>query len=168
MPIVGPQELGKIFECEDSYIHKLAKEGMPQEGRGKYDLGNCMLWYIKYLKNKLKTRARLAHDPTAPVTTERDVRLRLLTAEADLKQLELARERGQFVSLEDVEKTIMQIVVVTKARILALPSRLAAQLVGEGRLEIENRLDKELKATLTTLSKNGHEAADGNPPERID
>jgi hypothetical protein len=167
MPIVGPEELGKIFECESSYIHKLAKDGMPQESRGKYDLGNCMLWYIKYLKNKLKSRRMISHDVHGE--TERDVRLRLLSAEAELKQLELERERGLFAAVEDFEKAIMQIVVITKARILAIPSRLAAQLVGEDRLQIETRLDKELKATLTTLSRNGHEAADdGNTPERID
>jgi hypothetical protein len=136
---------------------------MPQEGRGKYELGNCMLWYIKFLKNKLRTRRLSSHD--VKVNTERDERLKLLSAEAELKQLELARERGQFAAVEDFEKTWTQLVVTTKARILALPSRLAAQLVGEDRLQIESRLDKELKEALLTLSGNGHETHAANTPE---
>jgi phage terminase Nu1 subunit (DNA packaging protein) len=153
MPVVGPADVARLFEVDVSYIHQLAKEGMPQVKRGQYELGACMLWYIKYLQKKLKAR-RPEGDQRA--NTERDERLKLLQAEAELKQLELARERGEFAAIADFEKSITEMVVATKARILALPSRLAPQLVGEDRLVIETRLEKELKDTLATLSKNGH------------
>jgi hypothetical protein len=38
-----------------------------------------------------------------------------------LKELELARERGEFVALADVEKLMTDLVVVTKAQILGAP-----------------------------------------------
>lgn len=164
MPLVGPQDIARIFEDTESYIHKLVKEGMPQAARGKYELGECMLWYIKYLKMKLKSRRRVIGDDDG--TTERAARLRLVRAEADLRELELARERGQFAAVVDFEKLVTEMVVMTKARILAVPSRIAPQLVGEDRLAIENRLEKELKTTLSTLSKNGHEHGTRDASER--
>jgi phage terminase Nu1 subunit (DNA packaging protein) len=94
--------------------------------------------------------------PDGSFAGERQERLRLLRADADLRELELARERGEFAAVVDFERAITAMVVTTKARLLSLPSRLATQLVGQDRFEIESRLDKEIKEALTTLSRNGH------------
>lgn len=164
MPLVEIEQLMQALNVSEVHVGRLAKEGMPKEGRGKYDLGKCMLWYIRYLQAALKRRSGAA-DETG--RTEQRERLRLLSAEAELKELELARERGEFAAITDFEKVITQLVVTTKARILAIPSRLAPQLVGEDRLEIESRLEKELKETLSTLSKNGHKSHAPITPERV-
>ena len=165
MPQVEVKQLMQALNVSEVHVGRLVKEGMPKEARGKYDLGKCMLWYIRYLQAALKRRGGEVIDETG--RSERQERLRLLSAEAELKQLELARERGEFAAITDFEKVITEMVVTTKARILAIPSRLAPLLVGEDRLEIESRLEKELKETLSTLSKNGHKPH-GNTSERVD
>jgi phage terminase Nu1 subunit (DNA packaging protein) len=164
MPLVEIKQLTQTLNVTEQWIGKLVKEGMPKEARGKYDLGKCMLWYIRYLQAALRRRSGATGESGR---TEQTERLRLLSAEAELKELELARERGEFAAITDFEKVITELVVTTKARILAIPSRLAPQLVGEDRLKIESRLEKELKETLSTLSKNGHKPH-GNTSERVD
>src|SRR5262249_31375396 len=111
MPLVGPQDLARLFEDTESYIHKLVKEGMPQKARGKYELGECLLWYIKHLKNKLKSRRRIIGDDDG--STERAARLRLVRADAELRELELARERGEFAAVADFEKMVTEMIVMT-------------------------------------------------------
>jgi len=69
--------------------------------------------------------------------------------------LELARERGEFIASPDFEKMLTDLVVVTKARILAVASRVAPELVGEPRTVIEVKLDRALKDALTALAKYG-------------
>jgi phage terminase Nu1 subunit (DNA packaging protein) len=168
MPLVEIKQLTQALNVTEQWIGKLVKEGMPKEARGKYDLGKCMLWYIRYLQAALKRRGG-NQTPDEEGRTEQRERLRLLSAEAELKELELARERGDFIALPDLEKMLMDLVLTTKARILAVSQRISPQLVGMDRVGIEAELDKELKAALSSLSKNANgtnHASDPNAPKR--
>jgi phage terminase Nu1 subunit (DNA packaging protein) len=159
MPLVGPQDLARLFGDDVSWIHRLTKEGMPQAARGRYELGACLLWYVKFLKTKLKERRYSLDEELA--TTERAERLRLVQAEAGLKELELARERGEFAAVADFEKMVTEMIVTTKVRVLALPARISAQLVGEDPVAIRNCLEKELTESLSTLTANGFKRVRG-------
>jgi phage terminase Nu1 subunit (DNA packaging protein) len=162
MPQVEINQLVQALNVSKQWIGELVKAGMPREARGKYDLGKCMLWYIRYLQAALKRR-RGNQTGDEEGRTEARERLRLLSAEAELKELELARERGDFIALPDLEKMMTDLVIATKARILAVSVRVSAQLVGKDRLTIEAELDKELKAALSYLASsangNGHHAS---------
>jgi phage terminase Nu1 subunit (DNA packaging protein) len=59
-----------------------------------------------------------------------DATLRKTKAEADLKELQLARERGQVGSIANMEKRLTSANKVTQTQILAVPSRLAGRLLG--------------------------------------
>lgn len=157
MPLVEVKQLTQALNVTEQWIGKLVKEGMPKETRGKYDLGKCMLWYIRYLQGALKRRSGNQTGDEAGRTEQRE-RLRLLSAEAELKELELSRERGEIIALPDLEKMLTDLVVTTKAQILAVGQRVAPQLVGQDRLTIEAELEKELKAALAYLTK----SANGN------
>ena len=167
MPQVEIKQLMQALNVSEVHVGRLVKEGMPKEARGKYDLGKCMLWYIRYLQGALKRRSGNV-DETG--RTESHERLRLLSAEAELKELELARERGDFIALPDLEKMLTDLVVTTKARILAVSQRVSAQLVGLDRPSIEAELNKELKTALSYLaqSANGHgdHASNRDPSKR--
>jgi phage terminase Nu1 subunit (DNA packaging protein) len=169
MPQVEVKQLMQALNVTEQWVGKLVKEGMPREARGKYDLGKCMLWYIRYLQGVVRKRsATLSLDDEGK--TEARERLRLLSAEAELKELELARERGDFIALPDLEKMMTDLVIATKARVLAVSTRVSGQLVGMDRLTIEAELDKELKAALSYLAKsangNGHHASGPDTSER--
>jgi phage terminase Nu1 subunit (DNA packaging protein) len=161
MPAVSVKELARVFEESEASIHLLVQQGMPRISRGKYELGNCLLWYVRFLRAKLKSRAKFQGDPQA--AREREERLLLLCAQRQLAQVEAARACGEFAAIADFERALTAMVVTTKARLLTLPSRLATQLVGQDRFEIESRLDKEIKSALTTLSKNGDRDSGAKP-----
>jgi len=139
---------------------------MPKEGRGQYDPVKCMLWYIRYLQNALQKKSV----PTLEggFVGEREERVRLLRADADLREIELAKERGQLIALADVEKTMTDLVLTTKARIMAIAPRLAPELVGEtSRVMIHAKLEKALKEALAALAKSANNG-NADTSERAD
>jgi hypothetical protein len=73
--------------------------------------------------------------------------------DAEMKQIELAKERRQFVSIDRVTKDLASIVLEIKQRILQIPPRLAAELIGERDLVvITDKIDRSLKDALVQLS----------------
>ena len=111
-----------------------------------------MLWYIRYLQAALAKKSVPIGD--GGYAGEREERVRLLRAEAELKEMELAKQRGQLVAISDVESESSNLVLDTKARILAIPPRVAPELVGESsRVAIQARLEKECKAALRLLAR---------------
>jgi hypothetical protein len=98
---------------------------------------------------------------------EREERVRLLRADADLREMELAKERGLLVALPDIEATLTDLVLTTKACILAIPPRLAPELVGEcSRVIIQAKLEKACKESLAYLAKAGNDGGNPNTPKR--
>jgi hypothetical protein len=112
-----------------------------------------MLWYIRYLQAALKRRSGSEPIDETGRTVQQE-RLRLLSAEAELKELELGRERGEFIALPDLEKMIADLVATTNAQILSVASRIAPQLIDESRTDIESKIDRALKDALRVLASN--------------
>jgi phage terminase Nu1 subunit (DNA packaging protein) len=152
MALVNAKTLANVFGITESRVHQLVKDGLPKELRGKYDLLKCVRWYVKYLQTALEKKAI----PTADggFAGEREERIRLLRADADLREMELAKERGQLVALPDVESTLTDLVLTTKARIMAIAPRVAPELVGEtSRVMIQAKIEKACKEALAYLAK---------------
>jgi len=90
-----------------------------------------------------------------------DARARKESALADLRQIECAVKRGQFVSIEDTEKMWSELVMTFRARMLGIPSKLAVFLASENEASAcFALLEREIHAALTELS--GHK-----PPEEL-
>jgi phage terminase Nu1 subunit (DNA packaging protein) len=152
MPTVSVEKVAGFLNLTPQRVQQLVKEGMPRESRGEYDAIKCAGWYIRYLQTALEKKAV----PTLEggFVGEREERIRLLRADADLKEMELARERSQLVAIPDVEKLLTDLVLTTKARILAIPPRLAPDLVGETqRTMIQAKLEKACVEALAYLAK---------------
>src|SRR5580658_2689107 len=105
-------------------VQVLASEfGMPRAGKGLYDAGKCLLWYIRYLQDALDKKAVPTGDGT--YSGMKDERARSLRADAELKEIELAEKRGTLVRIETVKKVFVDLVHMTKARVMATPPRIA-------------------------------------------
>ena len=79
--------------------------------------------------------------------------LRKTKAEADLKELQLARERGQVAAIADVEKVLTSANKSIQTRILVMPSALAPQLLGiEDRARIDAILMRNCREVLSNLA----------------
>ena len=88
--------------------------------------------------------------------------MRLLRADADLREITLAEKRSQLVAIQDVESMLADLVLTTKARIMGIPPRLAPELVGEtSALIIHAKIEKACKEALSYLAKaENHRGAD--------
>jgi phage terminase Nu1 subunit (DNA packaging protein) len=152
MPTVPAEKIAQALNLTEQRVHQLVKEGLPKEGRGRYDPVKCMLFYIRYLQRALEKKSIPTLD--GGYAGEREERVRLLRADADLREIELAKERGLLVSIHDVEKDLTDLVLTTKARILAIPPRLAPELVGEmSRIMIQAKLEKACHESLSYLAR---------------
>jgi hypothetical protein len=156
-----PTWIGKIADVAsklnigERYVYDLQKRGLPRVEPGRYNIPKCFRWYVTYLQRKLVERAHPENGDGSIATSAADeTRHKLLSIEAELKQIELAEKREQLISIEKVKKDIEAIVVQVRTRILALPPRLAAEVVGETDLAISQvKIDRSLKNALECLSQ---------------
>ena len=155
MAIVNAEKVAQALNLTESRVHQLVKEGLPKEGRGQYDAVKCMLWYVRYLQNAIEKRTAPAFD--GAVVGERRERIRLLRVAADLKEDRLAEARSQLVAVSDVEAMTKDLVDTTTAEIMAIPQRIAGDLVGEtSRAMIQAKIEKACKESLRYLAKAGN------------
>jgi terminase small subunit / prophage DNA-packing protein len=152
MANVSPDKVAQALNLTVSRVHQLVKEGLPKEGRGQFDPVKCLLWYVRYLQQALEKKSVPMAD--GAFAGEREQRVRLLRADADLREIELAKERGQLVPLSDVEAEMTDLVLTTKARILAVAPRVAPELLGlTSRVMAHAIVEKALNEALHQLSK---------------
>ena len=152
MAAVNAEKIGKVLNLTEQRVHQLVREGLPKEGRGLFDPAKCMQFYIRYLQRALKKKSV----PTLEggYVGERDERVRLLRSQADLSEIELAKQRGQLVAIQDVERAMTDLVLTTKARILAVAPRIAPDLIGvASRVMAHAIVEKGLKEALLSLAK---------------
>jgi phage terminase Nu1 subunit (DNA packaging protein) len=160
MPTVTAEKVAQALNLTEQRVHQLVREGLPKEGRGQFDPVKCMLFYIRYLQKALERKAVPTLD--GEYLGEREERVRLLRADADLREMELASERGQLVAIQDVEKELTDLVITTKARVMAIAPRLAPELVGEtSRVMIQAKLEKACRESLAYLARSHN--GGGNP-----
>jgi phage terminase Nu1 subunit (DNA packaging protein) len=154
MATVNAEKVAHALNLTESRVHQLVKEGLPKEARGQYDPIKCMAWYVRFLQRAIERK-------TLPTLEEGDeggraARVRILRAQADEKEMALAKLRSQLLAIQDVEKEINHLVLNTTARIMAIPLRLAPELVGEtSRVMVQAKIEKALKEALTLLAREG-------------
>jgi hypothetical protein len=158
-----PRWVGNIHELAEelnlgrSRIFQLRHEPdpLPQVKPGRYDIPACFRWYVKYLQKKIVTRAFPEDaDGDSPAKSAGLTRHKLLSIEVEMKQIELAKEREQLISIDKATADIQSIVVEIRTRILALPPRLAAEVLGETDLAVSQvKIERSLKGALESLSQ---------------
>lgn len=138
------------------------KNGLPfnESSRGRtIAWSSALKWYVNYRisevgndgKKDVKSTPEAA--PLIPFETYEQALARKTRAEADLKELQLGKERGQVAAIKDVELALSRSNKETQTRILAMPSRLATQLVGiDDRAEVFGILQRECNQLLSSLA----------------
>lgn len=87
---------------------------------------------------------------------DKDQRARILKANAELKEYELAELQGRLLHIEDVESQVANMAMTCRARLLSIAARLAPKLVGEESEEIiYSKIDAEIKHALLSISTEG-------------
>lgn len=160
MALVGVNKVAKALNVEARTVQRLVNEGMPKAAHGKYDLGACLLWYVRYLQAALE-RA-LGHRGNGEDSLGkklREERTGLIKAQREREELELAARREELIPVAIYEQEVATLFTVLQRRLLTMPARLAPHLEGENRTTIKARLDQAVRGDLTALAT---ELANGN------
>ena len=128
----GSAIIAKLFGVTERRVQQLAKEGVIQAAQTrpyKFDLLPTVQAYIKHLSDKANGKEAKSTDT---VQAEADK----LRAEADLKQskakiseMQLKEFEGKMHRSEDVEAMTSDLVYTVRSMIMALPGRLAMDVV---------------------------------------
>jgi Helix-turn-helix domain len=157
------QDVAELLGITDRQVRNLIKDkGLPAKSdpRGfTLDWPTALEWYVGYRsaqKGGNRGNFRPGSGSEELDETLDEAILRKTKAEADLKELILARERSEVAAIADVEKALGAANAATKRLIQALPSRLATQLLGiDDRPRMYAILERESNALLSNLASVG-------------
>ena len=143
-------------------LTNLVEQGLPKHGDGKgsyYVWAEVFQWYIAFKIDQARSKGAL-NGPGSDVQVNGETFNQALTrktvADADLKELERARERGEVVAVADVEKNISNVAMAVKAKLLALPTKLASSLAAlRTKPQIRAALDVEMRQICEELINAG-------------
>ena len=154
MPLINVNQASKLLNITPRRVQQLVKEGLPRGARGRYDSSKAMQFYIRYLQKALEQKA--IPDADGGYTVLKEERMRRMRADSELKEMQVGEKRGELVAIDDVKKVIVDLVHMTKARVLATPAQIASDVVGEtNRIIVQGKIDKKLKEALSHLADDG-------------
>ena len=114
----------ELLDLSPRRMQQLSKEGViPKAERGRYELVPAVRGYISYLKERTVTGDVKEGDN---VISFDEARRRKIAAEAALAELELEKERGYVVSIEQTEKLWTSVLSAARAKFLSLKTNLAS------------------------------------------
>jgi len=152
---VNVEAIAKALNLTTRRVHQLKAEGLPTVGRGQYELGPCMAWYIRYLQNALEKRGPNVNPDTPDLLAEKT---RLAREQGDKLAIENSIKRGELVYVSDVVQTWADHIASARAKLLAMPTKLAPQLVSQSNANvIATRIREEIDAALDELSEDRDE-----------
>lgn len=144
------KEVAEHLDLSESRVNQLLKEGILSKGRGQdaYDLNHCRIQYIRYMRDS-------AFGEQAN-TSLNDVKIKLVQAQGEKAELEARLLKGKVIPTEEVQDYWIDFVSNCKAKLLALPSKLAHRIHGaEDHNEIEEILTADVYEALQELSEDG-------------
>lgn len=125
---VGPKVMAYLLDMTERGVQKLASEGVAvKAGRGQYDLVESVHNYCVY-------RNQMQRGPGGDVENLEDwggARTRRMVAQAELAELEAAKEAGALLPVEIVAAGWGRMVEAARARFLNLPNQLAPVVTSE-------------------------------------
>ena len=153
------RELAEHLDLSTKRISELIRDGiLPSKmGRSPLNLDVCRIAYISYLRKLGGYNKRSGGGDIAQQKT------RLTKAQADKAELEVSELEGQLIPAQLVQDTWTDFVANARAKLLALPSKIAHQVIA---------LDKYAEAELL-IKENVHDALselaeDGIPTKYAD
>ncbi len=151
-PTYPASTIAKLLNLTERRIQQLAKDGIiPKSVKGKYDLIGCVRGYIRYLQDR-------AFGQDIGTVDYHQEKARLTKLQADEKALLVEQLRGKLLLLDDVSDAWIEMIANARAKLLGIPTKIAARLaVIENTAEVENFLKEVIYEALTELA-NHHES----------
>jgi phage terminase Nu1 subunit (DNA packaging protein) len=159
--VVSGRHLCEVWNCSSETISRNVRAGMPRLDRGKFDLDVCWKWYVDRQQEKFD--AKLG----GLGVQEQDARNKC--AQADLREIQLAKIRGEIVNAHDVETEWSRMQAITKTKLLAVPAKIAVRgLACSTPKELQTMIDSEIREALAELSRVGTTSRSGAGKDRTE
>lgn len=124
--------IAKIFGVTDRRVQQLAKEGIipaAQRKPYKFDLLPTIQAYIKHLSEKANGKEQKSADNVQAEADKLRAEADLKRHKADMAEMQLQELEGKMHRSEDVEAMTNDLVYTIRSMIMALPGRLAMDVV---------------------------------------
>ena len=139
-------QVSKVLDLTPRRINQLAKEGLPRESRGEYDLVKCVRWYIAHLRKQLA-------DARHGTETEVQGRARLVSITADLRAIDLAERRAEMIRIDDAQNIMDPVFIAMRMKLLAFPKKVGSILGNtENARQILILLNEAIRENLNDLA----------------
>ncbi|MBV6635866.1 MAG: terminase small subunit [Mameliella sp.] len=146
---IGGSDLCDLLRISPAALTGLVKRDLAVKlGHDAYDLTETVGRYVEHLRGVASGRG-----DEGQVLTLTGERARLAREQADAQALKNAKLRGELVEASEVERTWSDTLRQMRARLMAIPSRLRADLPNLDP-EVLTALDRALRDTLTELADN--------------
>jgi phage terminase Nu1 subunit (DNA packaging protein) len=155
---VGTGYLMGLFSVSRQTISNWIDQGLPKVSRGKFSLRVSVAWVME--RDRKRVDERLA----AMGYEEQDARLK--SAQAGLRELELARQREQVMLVDEHRRLMSEMVISAKSHLRSLPSKMAPQIAHQDAIFIQQELQQEINDILTGLSRRGADTDKPGPADR--
>lgn len=149
---VSSSVLANLFGLSTRRIRQLEEEGVINKvARGKYSLQENIKSYITFIKTTVDLKENKGEELKIDYDEEHAL---LEKAKREKAELEVALMQGKLHDAVDVEREMTKMLSAFRAKILAIPSKMAPQLIAQTEISIiENILETEVYNALTELSK---------------
>ena len=137
MKVTAPEAAAFLNLSQRSFYRLVETKVLPKAGEGEYILGEVV---EAYWRSQFDTEGLKA------------AQTRLVTAQAELKEAELAEQRGELHRASAIAKVWTDNVLNAKTRLLAIPTKVGPLLVGQELQIIVARLKDAINETLKELS----------------
>lgn len=120
--VVSTEQVARALNITPRRVQQLAKDGLPQIARGKFELGACMLWYIRHLQSALQRRSTQTDDGTVTsLVAERTIHAREKNEAVRMANL---KARGEVVLIESFRPLWVSVFQMLTQELSALGARL--------------------------------------------
>jgi len=144
---IGGADLCDLLGISPAMLTELKKRGIAVHyTRDAYDLAETVRAYVTHLRGTASGRG--GEKQVVSLTTER---ARLSKEQADTQALKNAKTRGELIEASEVERTWADTLRQVRARILATPARLRAELPDTSPA-VFDAMDLALRDTLKDLA----------------
>ena len=146
--VFSSADICEFFDISRETLSGWAKKGAPKESRGYWDLKKLIQW--KYGEGDTKEISQESRKLKA------DVRYR--EAKADMIEIDKLEKVGQYVAVEDIEKTLTETFNRVKQGLLFMGHRIATELNAqypEMALDAKRLVNEEVEKGLIQFAETG-------------
>lgn len=158
--VVGANELANMFGIRRGSVYQWMGEGMPVHKRGsggvahEFETEDVIRWHEqRAIKNAVG-------EDSSHVDINEAKRRKLL-AEAGIAEINLNKEKGKVVLLEDIERELSHQFALLRSRLRKVPERCVLRVIGQkDQTEIKNIILDEIDQCLDVLSRHTEDELD--------